>query len=161
MKRIIFLLSAAMLLLPSAAFARKASSPVRRVEPLSWWVGMQTPLQLMIQGDNISSYDVAILPEGQGVTVAGVHKADNADYLFVDVAIADDAVAGDYTIRLRSGKHRFDTPYRIDARREGSAARKSFTTADMVYLIMPDRFAKAGDATETDRNKGLQYVVKN
>ncbi|MDE6139828.1 MAG: glycoside hydrolase family 13 protein [Alistipes sp.] len=149
MKRIIFLLSAAMLLLPSAAFARKASSPVRRVEPLSWWVGMQTPLQLMIQGDNISSYDVAILPEGQGVTVAGVHKADNADYLFVDVAIADDAVAGDYTIRLRSGKHRFDTPYRIDARREGSAARKSFTTADMVYLIMPDRFANGDESNDS------------
>lgn len=156
MKRIISILLAAVLLLPAAAYARKASSPVRRVEPLSWWVGMQTPLQLMIQGDDVASYDVTILPEGQGVAVTGIHKADNAGYLFVDVAIADDAVAGDYTIRLSSGKRHFDTPYRIDARREGSAARKSFTTADMVYLIMPDRFANgdpSNDSTDQTAEK--------
>lgn len=149
MKRIMTLIAAAALLLPASAFARKVASPVRRVEPLSWWVGMQTPLQLMIQGDDIASYDVAILPAEQGVSVTAVHKADNADYLFVDVAVADDAVAGDYIIRLTSGKKRFDTPYRIDARREGSAARKSFTTADMVYLIMPDRFANGDESNDS------------
>lgn len=145
MRRILLILLAAVMM-PGLLSARKAPSPVQRVEPLSWWVGMNTPLQLMIYGDDLSSYDVEILPAGSGVGVTAVHKADNPDYLFVDVAIADDASAGDYTLRLSSGKRRFDIPYTIAERREGSAARKSFSTADMVYLIMPDRFAN-GDAS--------------
>ena len=28
---------------------------VTRVEPLSWWVGMKTDLQLLVQGQNISA----------------------------------------------------------------------------------------------------------
>jgi len=139
----------AAVMMPGLLSARKAPSPVQRVEPLSWWVGMNTPLQLMIYGDDLSSYDVEILPAGSGVGVTAVHKADNPDYLFVDVAIADDASAGDYTLRLSSGKRRFDIPYTIAERREGSAARKSFSTADMVYLIMPDRFANGDESNDS------------
>ena len=32
-----------------------AEGRVSRVEPLSWWVGMNTPLQLLVQGENISA----------------------------------------------------------------------------------------------------------
>ena len=51
-----------------------------RVEPLSWWVGMNTPLQLLIQGEGISEYDV-VFEGGNGVKVSGVHKADSPNYL--------------------------------------------------------------------------------
>ena len=61
-----------------------------RVEPLSWWVGMNTPLQLLIQGEGISEYDV-VFEGGNGVKVSGVHKADSPNYLFVDVAISANA----------------------------------------------------------------------
>ena len=60
---------------------------VTRVEPLSWWTGMKTPLQLLVQGKDISGYEVKI-EGGKGVSVAGVHKADSPNYLFVDVRIA-------------------------------------------------------------------------
>ena len=118
---------------------------VTRVEPLSWWTGMKTPLQLMVQGQDISAADVSI-EGGSGVSVAAVHKAESPNYVFVDVAIADDAVPGTYYIVFRNGKKIFKYPYEIAAREEGSAERKSFTTADMIYLIMPDRFAN-GDAS--------------
>ena len=41
-----------------------AEGQVSRVEPLSWWVGMQAPLQWLIQGEAISEYDLRI--EGEG-----------------------------------------------------------------------------------------------
>ena len=123
----------------------KVESPVKRVEPLSWWVGMKTPLQLLVQGDDISEYDVSI-EGGKGVSVTGVHKADSPNYLFVDVKIAANAKPGIYNIVFSKDGESFKYPYEIAAREKGSAERKSFTTADMIYLIMPDRFAN-GDTT--------------
>ena len=122
---------------------------VKHVEPLSWWTGMNMPLQLMVHGDAISQCDVKILPEGQGVSVASTHKADSPNYIFVDVAIDDNAVAGEYTLRFTNGKRKLDYKYTIAERREGSRERLSFTNADFVYLIMPDRFANGNPENDS------------
>lgn len=116
-------------------------SRVSHVEPPSWWVGMKTPLQLMIHGDGIAGYDVRI--EGEGVGVKEIHKADSPDYLFVDVAVSASAKPGEYGIIFTKDGSSFRYPYRIAAREEGSAERGSFTTSDLIYLICPDRFANA------------------
>ncbi|MCD8312819.1 MAG: glycoside hydrolase family 13 protein [Bacteroidales bacterium] len=122
---------------------------VLRVEPLSWWTGMKTELQLMIYGPKISDYAVSF--EGGtdadggsisgGVSVREVHTADSPDYLFVDVAVASSAKPGTYWLVFEKDSTCFKYPYEIAAREAGSAERKSFTTADLIYLIMPDRFA--------------------
>ena len=140
-------------LLLATAFSASAQQKisVEHVEPLSWWTKMNMPLQLMINGEGISESDVKILPEGQGVSLSAIHKADSPNYIFVDVAIEDDAKAGDYTLRFTNGKRKYDYKYTIAERREGSRERLSFTNADFVYLIMPDRFAN-GDA-ENDSTK--------
>ena len=132
-----------------------AGTRVGRVEPLSWWTGMKTPLQLMVCGDGISRYDVRI-EGGKGVKAGTVHKADSPDYLFVDVEISPDAAPGTYYIVFDDGTDKFKYSYEIAARSEGSAERGSFSTADMVYLIMPDRFANgdpSNDATDDTAEK--------
>ena len=132
-----------------------AGSRVDRVEPLSWWTGMKTPLQLLVRGENISSCDVR-MEGGKGISVSAVHKADSPNYLFVDVEISQNAAPGTYWIVFDNGSEIFKYPYEIAARCEGSAERKSFTTGDMIYLIMPDRFANGdptNDATEDTAEK--------
>jgi len=144
-------MAVAIVALVGTTTAAKPKLKIEHVEPLSWWVGMSTPLQLMINGEGVSAYDVVILPEGQGVEVAAVHKADSPNYLFVDVQIATDAKAGDYTLRFTDGRRKHDVKYTIAERKEGSRERESFTTADFVYLIMPDRFANGNpDNDSTD-----------
>ncbi len=130
-----------MLAVALSAIAAKPTFEIKHVEPLSWWVGMNTPLQIMVNGEGISDYDVTIMPEDRGVVVTAVHKADSPNYLFVDVAIAADAEAGSYNLCFTNGKRKYEYPYLIASRKEGSRERGSFTTADWVYLIMPDRFA--------------------
>lgn len=145
------MMAVAIVALVGTTTAAKPKLKIEHVEPLSWWVGMSTPLQLMINGEGVSAYDVVILPEGQGVEVAAVHKADSPNYLFVDVKIAEDAKAGDYTLRFTDGRRKHDVKYTIAERKEGSRERESFTTADFVYLIMPDRFANGNpDNDSTD-----------
>ena len=150
MKRFL-MMAVAIVALVGTTTAAKPKLKIEHVEPLSWWVGMSTPLQLMINGEGVSAYDVVILPEGQGVEVTAVHKADSPNYLFVDVKIAEDAKAGDYTLRFTDGRRKYDVKYTIAERKEGSRERESFTTADFVYLIMPDRFANGNpDNDSTD-----------
>ena len=128
-----------------ASVADATAEQVTRVEPLSWWVGMKTDLQLLVQGAGISEYDVAI-EGGKGVSVEKINKAESPNYLFVDVDVAADAQPGTYYIVFSKDGQSFKYPYEIATREAGSAERQSFTTADMVYLIMPDRFAN-GDAS--------------
>ena len=122
---------------------------VSRVEPLSWWVGMKAPLRLLVQGEGVSEYDVAI-EGGNGVKVNKIHKADSPNYLFIDVNILKDAKPGTYYLVFsKDGKPAFKYPYEIAARESGSVQRKSYTAADMIYLIMPDRFANGDPSNDS------------
>lgn len=116
------------------------SNTLTRIEPLSWWVGMKTPLQLMLQGKNIAGSTVLIL-DAPGIAIKKIHKADSENYLFVDIEISQDASPGTYTFELKKEIHIITFDYTFDKRRRGSANRKSFSSADMVYLLFPDRFA--------------------
>ena len=134
-----------------APWAWSINSPsdlISRVEPPCWWVGMKTGLQLLVQGEGIGAWDVAV-EGGRGVSVAGVHTAESPNYLFVDIDIAADAKPGTYTLVFSKDGQTLRRPYEILARREGSAERKSFGTADAIYLLMPDRFVN-GDPTNDD-----------
>ncbi len=125
-----------------------ASGEVARIEPLSWWTQMQTPLQLLVAGERISDYGVRI-EGGRGVKVTATHKADSPNYLFVDVAIDAAAAPGTYYLVFSKEGQQFKMPYEIAARREGSAQRRSFTTSDMIYLLMPDRFANGNPENDS------------
>ena len=63
--------------------------------------------------------------------------------------IASNAEPGTYYLVFSKDGESFKYPYEIAAREEGSAERRSFTTADMVYLIMPDRFANGDPSNDS------------
>ena len=131
-----------------------AEHEVTRVEPLSWWVGMNTPLQLLVQGEGISEYTPTL--EGGGARIKQVHKAESPNYLFLDVEIDASAEPGTRYLVFTRGEEQFKVAYELDARREGSRERQSFTTADAIYLLMPDRFADGNpeiDSTEDTLEK--------
>jgi glycosidase len=120
---------------------------------------MKMPLQLLVQGENISEYDVTI-EGGKGVSVVKINKADSPNYVFVDVKIAANAQPGTYYIVFSKDGQSFKYPYEIAAREAGSAERTSFTTADMIYLIMPDRFAN-GDTTNDSTDDTDDKYARN
>ena len=124
--------------------AEATAEQVTRVEPPCWWAGMKTDLQLLVQGPSISDYDVHIFGDAE---VTGVHKAESPNYLFVDVKVGGPGSC--WIVFVKDGEYAFKIPYRIGERRAGSAERGSFSTADLIYLIMPDRFAN-GDPSNDD-----------
>lgn len=112
---------------------------VERIEPLSWWVGMNTPLQLLVNGEDIGGYTVSI--DSKDVRVSGIHQAESPNYLFVDVDIAASAAPGTYNLEFSKDGDSFVIPYEIGAK--STEPRASFSTADAIYLLMPDRFVNA------------------
>ena len=134
-----------------ATVADASFNQINRVEPLSWWVGMKTPLQLLVQGPEISTYDVTL--EGGKAEIRKVHKADSPNYLFLDVEVSPSAEPGTYWLVFSKGEESFKVPYEIAKRREGSSQRTSFSTKDFIYLIMPDRFV--------DGDESLDAVPRN
>ena len=155
MKRLIIAFAAAMLALSACSqktvdiqnVPDATSEQIVRAEPPCWWVGMKTSLQLMVYGPSISEYEVSLVGL-QGVKVADVHKAESPNYLFVDVAVAPSASAGTAYFVFSRGEEQFKLPYEFASRREGSAERESFSRKDLIYLIMPDRFANGDPSND-------------
>jgi neopullulanase len=118
------------------------------IEPPFWWSGMkENKVQLMLHGNNISGFQA--VTKTKGVSVSKVYGAGK-DYLFVDLIVGGGANPGMVKIYFRQEKDTVGSfDYELKARQKGSAQRKSFTTADNIYLIMPDRFAN-GDPSNDD-----------
>ena len=138
----------------SAALSLSAMS-VQQVEPLSWWVGMNTPLTLMLHGEDLADAQVTInklngkkLVKGvcTGLQLRGQHNAESANYLFLDLAANEQ---GTYRITLKKGKRTVAFDYVIGERRAGSRERTSFTSADCIYLLMSDRFVDGDPSNNT------------
>lgn len=139
-----------------------AAPKITRVEPLCWWTDMHQPLTLMFYGEDLQDATVSIqelaagrIMRGQciGLVPTGQHNAESKNYLFVDMDVRQ---AGTYRITLRKGNRRATYDYTIYDRREGSRERQSFTSADVVYLIMSDRFVDgdpSNNSTDNTREK--------
>ncbi|NJC25012.1 glycoside hydrolase family 13 protein [Neolewinella antarctica] len=133
---------------------------VERVEPMNWWVDMVAPrVEILVYARNVADYDRALVSY-PGVAVEYVRRLANPNYLFVGLHIAPGTLPGSFPIQLgtrdlaqvTSGETRTDKTqktieYRLDAHpRTTWTDRQPLSSRDLIYLIMPDRFAN-GDPT--------------
>ena len=137
---------ACLLLLWSMACSALAS-PIERIEPRNWWVGMKSDkLQLMVHGADIADFTPQL--NYPGVHIDAVSAVANRNYLFIDLTIARDAQAGQMELLFKRGETSFTYPYALQAREKGSAARAGFTSADVILNLMPDRFANGDPSND-------------
>ena len=150
---LIFLL----LLITSSAVAQMPA--LERIEPANWWVGMKnTKLQLIVHGNQIAARNVTI--NYPGVTLLKTNKVENANYLFLDLEISATTQPGIFPIRFeKKGAKAIVSNYELRARNVKQVKAQGVNTKDLVYLIMPDRFAN-GDNTN-DIVKGMTETTLN
>lgn len=126
-----------------------AAARVERIEPASWWVGMKDDrVELMVHGERIAELEPAL--SYPGVSLERVERVANPNYVYLDLRISPDTRPGAVVIEFRRGS-RVVERYRwaLAARAEGSAARRGFGPADVIYLAMPDRFANGNPGNDT------------
>ena len=112
-----------------------------RVEPPSWWTGMADPsLQLLVHGEDIAKATVLI--DKPGLFLQEVRQTGNPNYLFLDLLVEQDARPGTYTLVFEYQREILaEYEYELMKRVPGSRDRQGFSSEDVIYLIMPDRFA--------------------
>jgi len=157
MKQLFFVLSLFFIF----SFAEsKAQSGFDRIEPAFWWVGMQNPeLQLLVHADKLSDTRVKI--NYAGVKIESVHLVENDNYLFINLLIDKKAKAGKFNIDFMDGKKRvYRYEYELKARKKNSALREGFSNADVIYLLMPDRFSN-GDPKNDNQKNMLEKADRN
>ena len=122
---------------------------LKRIEPPCWWTGFKNPsLQLMVCGERISETKPEINYEG--VELVASSSVENPNYLFLDLRLSPDVKAGKFEILFKqNGKTIIASPYELKAREKGSSQRIGFNSSDVMYLIMPDRFANGDPSNDS------------
>lgn len=122
-----------------ATFAANAAVNIDRVEPTNWYAGMKNPsLQLMVYGKCIKQANVST--DYAGVMVDSVVRLDSPDYLLVYLNLQG-AQPGTMKLNFEQGGKKKQVNYEIKHRDMPGEARQGFTNADVLYMLMPDRFA--------------------
>lgn len=112
---------------------------IKKVAPSFWWAGMKNPeLQILLYGEDLALSDVSV--SGEGIYLKEAVRQDNPNYLLLYLDLSE-AKAQTFQILLKNGKKKLQVPYELKSRMRREEDVKGFTSEDVLYLIMPDRFA--------------------
>ena len=129
-----------------------AQVKIDRIEPTDWYVGMKDPsLQLMVYGKDIRSADVKI--DYPGVKIDSLVRLDSPNYLLVYLNL-DGAQPGTMKLQFTNNGKKKTVSYVLKQRAMAGADHKGFSNADVLYLLMPDRFANGNP--KNDVVKGMR-----
>ena len=125
--------------------------------PGNWWVGMKwNKVQVMVHGNSIGQWSNSISIKYPGVKLEKINKVENENYVFLDLSIAANAKPGTIKINVGRASSPFDIAFELKSRRSGNGNdfAQGINSADLLYLIMPDRFSN-GDPSN-DRVPGMR-----
>ena len=124
-----------------------AAVKVDRIDPTFWYAGMKNPtVQLMLYGKNIKQAEVTT--DYPGATIERIVQLDSPNYLLVYLNLSG-AQPGEMTLKVDSKK----VKYQLKQREKAGAERHGFTNEDVLYMLMPDRFASG--SSDNDQIKGM------
>ena len=129
--------------------AAKTKVVIDRIDPTDWYVGMKNPqLQLMVYGKNIAAVQ-RVATDYPGVAVDSVVRLDSPNYLFVYLDLRQ-AKPGTMTLQFDKQK----VQYQLKQREMSGDKRIGFDNSDVLYMLMPDRFAQG--AGHNPQVKGMR-----
>ncbi len=129
---------------------------IQKIDPPSWWTRSTfNPIRLLIHGKNLTG--ASMRPSNPDVRVVGQPRVnERGTYAFVDVAIAPGARAGQRSLTLTTPRGSTRATFEILPPLNRRGHFQGFSTSDVLYLVMIDRFAD-GDQSNNDppQSRGL------
>jgi glycosidase len=146
-----------------SALARGQSGLViQKVDPPNWWLHMPSPM-LLVKGENLAA--AQITSHTPGVNIVRTRYEETGHYLLVWLDVSSQAQPG--PVRLAASSHgtSVEIPFSLAQRRPLTDAFHGFGPDDVIYLIMPDRFADEDTSNDSppqspgtyDRSKARAY----
>lgn len=125
-----------------------------RIDPLNWYVGMKDPtLQLMVHAPGIKTANVST--NYPGAVIDSLVRLDSPNYLLVYLNLKD-AKPGTMLLNFTDKGKKATIKYELKTRSMAGEAHRGFDNTDVLYMLMPDRFANGNpknDAYNTMRDK--------
>ena len=135
--------------------AKAAPKNPVKVEPPYWWTGMANDtLQLMLTAPDIADADFQL--DYPGVKIDSQLALDSKNYKFLYLTIGKDAKPGKLEFKYTLGGKKQTLGYELKARDRRAEDYTGFDAGDVLYLLMPDRFAK-GIPDDEINQKGMDY----
>lgn len=145
MKKLFSMLGALMF-----SFSSHATT-INKIDPPYWYAGLQHhELQLMVYGQDIGFSQVST--DYPGVFITKTVTLESRNYLIVYLDIKD-AKPGKMQLTFTKDKQQLKQEYELKARAKKGEEHVGFDSSDVLYLLMPDRFANGDESI--DNIKGM------
>jgi glycosidase len=131
--------TALLLTIALSTSAQQLTGPkISKIDPPNWWIGLSDPM-LLLTGENLGQAKVSTATPG--IRVRRTMAGRNDHYLFVWLEISKTASPGKVTLTITTLHGHQATNWTLERRPDESQGFNGFGPDDVIYLIMPDRFA--------------------
>ncbi len=129
--------------------ARAVAAPtIEKVEPPNWWVpDTLNPIQVLLTGTELQ--DATVTTASRGFKIETRYTSDNGHYLFVYLDIDKQVTPGRYRFQVTSGAGTGQFDFELNRPLKTDGRFRGFGPDDVIYLLMPDRFAHGGHPNES------------
>lgn len=110
---------------------------IDQIDPPNWWTGLPGPM-LLLHGEGLSGAQFAV--SGNGVKIERTQQSDNGHWAFLWLD-AKNAAPQTLSIIATNSQGEARSPYVLSERTHDPGVHSGFSSADVLYLIMTDRFA--------------------
>jgi glycosidase len=115
-----------------------ATAPaIEKIDPPNWWAQMPAPM-LLVRGEGLDGAVFSL--SDRGLRIEKTVISENGHWAQLWLA-ASPAHPEKVTLRVRRANKNAEASYSFGARKPASAGFAGFSSADVMYLIMTDRFA--------------------
>jgi glycosidase len=110
-----------------------------KMDPPNWWIGFTTEVMLVVSGDHLTEAEMTC--DYPGVRITRTQPEPGGHYLFVWLDIATTTRPGTAVLKAqgKSGTTTLELP--LLARSNTQGRFQGVSPDDVIYMIMPDRFA--------------------
>jgi glycosidase len=122
-----------------------------KIDPPDWFTGLPSPM-LLLHGEGLNGAKFAVAGNGISLTRTQISANGHWAFLWLD---AKSAAPQTVTLTATNSSGSAQRKYVFAARSNDPDAHRGFNSADVLYLIMTDRFARAGSDDPPGDNRSL------
>lgn len=124
-----------------------ASGPaVSSIEPPNWWTDYSSPLMVLLYGENLNPANIST--DYPGAAISKVQAEADGRHAFVWLSFDSTAKPGTVVLHVKNTNGETTARLRLSARPPQQGKYQGVTRDDVIYLIMPDRFADGDPAND-------------
>ncbi len=130
------------------ATAAIAAPSVQKVEPPNWWVRhTRNPIQVLLTGSDLNG--AIVTTSARGFRIEPRRASDDGRYLFFYLTMDRSVKPGKYTFQVKKAASVTAFDFALDSPLDPGGRFQGFSPDDVIYLLMPDRFANGDPANDS------------